>query len=113
MVWIILGDFNSVRDKEERKGTSFSQSDALAFNEFIANGGLIEVRSGGRKFTRISKDGMKLSKLDRILVSHNFFNIWQNPFVEILPRRLSDHCPILLKSSVSDFGHVPFRFFNT
>ena len=113
MVWIITGDFNSVRDKEERMGTRFSQFDADAFNQFIEVGGLCEVRSGGRKFTRISKDGSKLSKLDRFLVSTNYFDCWQNPFVEILPRRLSDHCPVLLKSVIADSAPVPFKFFDS
>ena len=113
MVWIVASDFNSVRQKEERKGTSFSQSYANIFNQFISYGGLSEVRSSGKQFTRFTKDGSKLSKLDRVLVSLNYYDCWHNPFVEILPRRLSDHCPILLKSVIGDSGYVPFRFYNS
>ena len=92
---------------------SVSNLGASAFNNFIHNSGLIEIKNGGRKFTRISSDGLKLSKLDRILVSHNFFEFYANPIVEILPRSFSDHCPILLSSPNLDFGAPPFRFFNS
>ncbi|KAJ9548105.1 hypothetical protein OSB04_020648 [Centaurea solstitialis] len=113
VAWVIFGDFNEVRRPEERKGTVFTYSGAKAFNEFIHNGGLSEIRSGGRNFTRYSKDGSKLSKLDRFLVTNNFAGLWPNCFVNILPRGLSDHCPLLLDSAVADFGPSYFKFFNS
>lgn len=33
--------------------------------------------------------------------------------MEILPHNYSDHCPILLRSLLSDFGPTSFRFFNS
>ncbi|MFS7995644.1 hypothetical protein Hanom_Chr12g01120341 [Helianthus anomalus] len=30
-----------------------------------------------------------------------------------LDRRLSDHCPILLRLVLQDFGHSPFQYFNS
>ncbi|KAJ9549144.1 hypothetical protein OSB04_021687 [Centaurea solstitialis] len=97
ITWILHGDFNEVRNESERKGSNFINA----------------VRNGGRKFTRFSADGHKLSKLDRILVSNNFYNLYANPVVEILPRHYSDHCPLLLKSLFLNFGAIPFRFFNS
>ena len=85
LVWIIFGDFNEVMEEIERKGTRFSLPGAVVFNNFIASVGLIEVRNGGRRYTHISTDGSKLSKLDRVLVSHNCFDNCPNLVVEILP----------------------------
>ena len=45
--WIVLGDFNSVRKKEERFNSSFCPYTAAAFNNFIQDTGLIEPNMGG------------------------------------------------------------------
>ncbi|KVI03148.1 Endonuclease/exonuclease/phosphatase [Cynara cardunculus var. scolymus] len=80
--WVIMGDFNEVRYVNERKGSTFSFLGASRFNDFIRDSGLMEVRSGGTKFTRMSADGAKHSKLDRSdLVNFEptyfkFFNSW-------------------------------------
>ncbi|KAJ9549508.1 hypothetical protein OSB04_022051 [Centaurea solstitialis] len=113
LIWVLFGDFNEVREEGERLGSRFSRSGAKAFNDFIINAGLSEIRCGGRRFTRFSSDGLKLSKLDHILVSHSFFSVWVNPSVEILPRVYSDHCPLFLSSLSVNFGPLPFKFFNS
>ncbi|KAJ9557473.1 hypothetical protein OSB04_012087 [Centaurea solstitialis] len=112
VIWVVFGDFNEVRTESERKGTEFSFSGAMAFNNFIHNGDLVDIKSGGRRFSRYSKDGSKLSKLDRFLVSSNLLTVWPNPNVTILPRGFSDHCPILFNSDIVDFGPSYFKFFN-
>ena len=94
--WVIFGDFNEVRDEDERVGSRFSKSGVKLFNEFIEASGLLEVRCGGRRFIRFSSNGDKLSKLDHIFVYNMFFTVWSNPTVEILPRSYSDHCPLFL-----------------
>ncbi|GJW46513.1 transposon TX1, partial [Tanacetum coccineum] len=67
---------------------------------------------GGRKFTRVSDDGVKFSKLDRFLLNDDFNNLWGNLSVVALDRKLSDHYPIVLKDVDQDFGPKPFSVFN-
>nr|GEX55131.1 reverse transcriptase domain-containing protein [Tanacetum cinerariifolium] len=67
---------------------------------------------GGRKFTRMEKHGTKLSKIDRILMSHHFTSKWPNVQLIALPCDLSDHCPLMLKSHSVDCL-IPFKFFNS
>lgn len=67
---------------------------------------------GGRRFTRISDDGLKFSKLDRFFVTDDFCVKWRNLAVVSLDRKLSDHCPILLKDMDMDFGMKPFRAYD-
>ena len=62
--WCIFGDFNEVRTREERLNTWINMRGMVEFNEFIEEGGLIELPLSGRKYTRISDDGTKFSKLD-------------------------------------------------
>lgn len=59
-----------------------------------------------------SPGGLKLSKLDRFLVSHDLLEIYSDLIVVDLDRYFADHCPILLKTTKLDFGPTPFRFFN-
>ncbi|GKD97331.1 RNA-directed DNA polymerase, eukaryota [Tanacetum coccineum] len=111
-IWIIFGDFNVVRSRDERAGSNFDQREASAFNDFIARAGLFNFPLGGRKFTRFDKGSSKLSKLDRFLVSHNFFGTWNNASVTVLCRTFSDHCPILISCGLPDFGPKPFKIFD-
>lgn len=49
--WILMGDFNVVRVKDERRGSVFCKRSARYFNEFISNADLFDLVLGGRKFT--------------------------------------------------------------
>ncbi|XP_071687551.1 uncharacterized protein [Rutidosis leptorrhynchoides] len=82
------------------------------FNDFIDKANLIEIPLGGMKFTRISDDGLKYSKLDRFLVSETCYSSWEGITACTLDRDYSDHCPIVLKDSENDFGPKPTRIFN-
>ncbi|PWA43470.1 endonuclease/exonuclease/phosphatase family protein [Artemisia annua] len=110
---IVLGDFNEVCNENERLGTLFCKKGASLFNNFITNSNLVDLPMGGRKFTRMNKFGTKLSKIDRIFVSHHYISKWPNSQLIALPRELSDHCPLILKSHSLDYGPIPFKFFNS
>ncbi|GJY65533.1 putative RNA-directed DNA polymerase [Tanacetum coccineum] len=67
-VWIIFGDFNAVRSRDERMGCTFDEYKANSFNNFISRIGLFDFPLGGRRFTRFDNVGSKASKLDRFQV---------------------------------------------
>ncbi|XP_071738932.1 uncharacterized protein [Rutidosis leptorrhynchoides] len=98
--WVLCGDFNEVRSHEDRLNCVFHEARARKFNEFIVRNNLIEVPINGRKFTRISDDGTKFSKLDRFLVSNNFINLWNDLSINVLDKMESDHCPLVLHDGV-------------
>ncbi|XP_071708249.1 uncharacterized protein [Rutidosis leptorrhynchoides] len=81
--WVICGYFNEVRDKSERLNCEFFENRAKRFNEFIDINSLVDIPLGGRKFTRVSDDGIKMN-----------------------------HCPILLSDGEVDFGPKPFKIFD-
>ncbi|XP_021991982.2 uncharacterized protein LOC110888782 [Helianthus annuus] len=111
-LWVFMGDLNEVRDASERMNSEFSSANADAFNHFILYTGLCEYQmGGGGKFTYISDSGKKLSKLDRFLVCLGFMEKWPTASVMALTREASDHRPILLSTTPTDFGHIPFRCF--
>ncbi|GLT52165.1 hypothetical protein SLA2020_255190 [Shorea laevis] len=107
--WCVGGDFNAVRDQEERSGRYFDATDMRGFNDFILGVGLEEIPMVGRKFTWYKPDGTAMSKLDRFLFSTEFLINFPNLSLRALNRDLSDHCPILLKSLNTDWGPKPFR----
>ncbi|XP_035830800.1 uncharacterized protein LOC118480187 [Helianthus annuus] len=108
-----MGDFNDVRDVSERMNSEFVVANAEAFNQFILSAGLVEYNMGGGNFMYISDNGKKLSKLDRFLVCLGFRERWPNAMVLALAREASDHRPIVLSTVQSDFGQIPFGFFNS
>ncbi|GJU98950.1 transposon TX1 [Tanacetum coccineum] len=97
---------------DDRFNSQVNTKEIMEFNEFINNTRLIEIPMGGRKFTRVSDDRMKFSKLDCFLLNEKFNEMWGNLSVVALDRKLSDHCPIVIKDVELDFGPKPFRVFN-
>ncbi|XP_022015351.1 uncharacterized protein LOC110915009 [Helianthus annuus] len=75
-LWVVAGDFNAVRFREERRNCAFKQTCANQFNEFIYDSGLLEYSMSDKKYTFFADNGNKCSKLDRFLVNSEFFNLW-------------------------------------
>ncbi|GJW10071.1 transposon TX1 [Tanacetum coccineum] len=75
-----------LRRLDDRMNSQVNVKEMDEFNEFINITWLAEIPMGGRKFTRVSNDG--------------------------LDRKLSDHCHIVLKYMDLDFGPKPFRVFD-
>ncbi|GJR16471.1 RNA-directed DNA polymerase, eukaryota [Tanacetum coccineum] len=71
---IVMGDFNEVRTSDERRGSSFNPYGAKYFDRFIVNSGLIDVTLEGFSFTWSRPSALKMSKLDRFLVSERYLN---------------------------------------
>ncbi|KAJ9535113.1 LOW QUALITY PROTEIN: hypothetical protein OSB04_un001809 [Centaurea solstitialis] len=111
--WVVCGDFNEVHCTDERRGSALDSRGTKIFNDFIVTVGLTDLRLGGRRFTWMNADCSKLSKLDRFLINQNFLDGWPLSNALVLPRVLSDHCPILLDTKVVDFGLTPFKLYNS
>lgn len=47
--------------------------------------------------------------MDRFLVSDDWVTKWPGSTQYILDRNFSDHCPILLRAKMADWGPKPFR----
>jgi hypothetical protein len=77
--WILMGDFNEVRHDGERLNSEFNVHNAHSFNEFILSADLHEYHMGGHKYTYMSDNGSRMSKLDRFLVSRSFLDLWPVP----------------------------------
>nr|GFA98456.1 RNA-directed DNA polymerase, eukaryota [Tanacetum cinerariifolium] len=101
---MVMGDFNEVRCKEDRWGSTFHTQGARLFNSFISNAGLNKVQLEGYSFTWAHPSASKMSKLDRFLVTDDFVSLFPHISAVCLDRHLSDHRPILLREMRVDFG---------
>lgn len=106
----LLGDFNVVRSADERFGCNHSHALSDAFNSFLNSCGLADIPILNSTFTWFGPFPKK-GRLDRALVSPAWFmsGDWG---IQALCRKLSDHKPLLLKTSTQDWGPRPFKFFN-
>ncbi|XP_057444792.1 uncharacterized protein LOC130737039 [Lotus japonicus] len=115
--WSVVGDFNTVRCSEERKGigadsSSHYRRDSELFNEFIEAMELVDIPLTGKKFTWVRPNGSAMSRLDRCLVSLGVLDVWPQCVQQVLDREFSDHCPVLLKQLNYEWGPRPFRVIN-
>ncbi|XP_071695151.1 uncharacterized protein [Rutidosis leptorrhynchoides] len=112
LAWVVCGDFNEVRVQSDRLNCVFNHARASRFNNFIAEHNLIEIPINGKKFTRICDNGINFSKLDCFLINDAFINLWQDLSIVALDRREPDHCPLILRDKVINFGTKPFKVFD-
>lgn len=113
--WCMVGDFNAVSHVDERRGVSSVTSSAMVmeinlFNSFMLDVDLFDMSPLGRKFTWYHASGNAMSRIDRVLISDSWNSGWGIPSLWVLPRTISDHCPLVLKYGNLDWGPKPFRF---
>nr|GEW26121.1 cytochrome P450 71AV8-like [Tanacetum cinerariifolium] len=87
---VIMGDFNEVRSKHERFGSTFNRQGAIAFNNFISSACLIDLP-----------------------LEEGVLDLFPHLSALCLDRHLSDHRPILLRETNYDYGPSPFWFFHS
>jgi hypothetical protein len=116
-LWCIVGDFNSVREASERRGmvTNMpytSNLELAEFDSFLMDLGLEDMPIIGRNFTWFHPNGVTMSRLDRVLLSIGWSDVWTNPNVRVIPRDVSDHCLLVLRYDTINWCPKPFRFNN-
>jgi len=63
----------------------------------------------GKKFTWYRADGSAKSRLDRILVSEEWIQVWPMSKQYVQAREVSDHYAIVVKSWIKDWGPKSFK----
>ncbi|WJX18270.1 hypothetical protein P8452_08084 [Trifolium repens] len=115
--WCIVGDFNSICSMEERVGITVAEGrstslEVVEFQKFVEDLELVDLPILGRRFTWYHPNGRAMNRIDRALISDEWAARWGNVGLWVLPRDISDHCPLILKYSMDDWGPKPFRFNN-
>lgn len=63
----------------------------------------------GMRFTWYRPNGRVKSRNDRFLVSKEWLDVWPKCTQHVLDRSISDHCPVLLKQNLVDWGPKSFK----
>lgn len=115
--WSIVGDFNAVRNTNERKGTLANSSQSIResaqFNDFILDMELVDVLVTGKKYTWYRPNGSSMSRLDRFLVSMDWLVSWPHCIQQVMEQEFPNHCPVVLKLLNQEWGPKPFRVLNS
>lgn len=106
---VLIGDFNSIREPEDRVNCQYAKRDSGMFNKFIEDLGLIEIQ-GRNRFTWIGPQGKK-SALYRVLVNHKWIETgqWHS---SLLSRANSDHRPLWFIMKKLDWGPKSLKIFD-
>ncbi|KAK9688833.1 hypothetical protein RND81_09G014300 [Saponaria officinalis] len=114
--WLLVGDFNVVRDASERISSSLPNlSDILDFNACLLDCGLEDLSGAGCDFTWTNnQEGQARvwSKLDRALISTDWLAAFPSSTALFLPSGISDHSPVVV-TVFNSFKRTPrFSFLN-
>ncbi|CAI9090147.1 OLC1v1024851C1 [Oldenlandia corymbosa var. corymbosa] len=98
--WVVHGDFNVIHSLEEYSGSSVQDYGGIdEFNQIIESTGLFDTTPIGDEFTwgETRSTGWVDKRLDRILFTNEWLDMFPRVLVEHLSRTTSDHCPLLLQ----------------
>ncbi|KAL0288495.1 UNVERIFIED_CONTAM: Retrovirus-related Pol polyprotein from type-2 retrotransposable element R2DM [Sesamum angustifolium] len=108
--WIVGGDFNIMLHTHKNRGGTISNLGSIEdFNDMVLDSGLTDAGFEGEPFTWSNKRVWR--RLDRVLYSQEWAKLFNSTRVSHLPRRLSDHHPLLIYATRTE-DKVPssFRF---
>ncbi|XP_077226279.1 uncharacterized protein LOC143859460 [Tasmannia lanceolata] len=109
--WIIGGDFNTIQCPEEKTPIGRINTSMRKLSDFILDYELLDLPLEGDKYKWTnSQDRLVLGRLDRILLSKEWEELFPRISQRALSRPISDHNPIMLELSEYTSGPRPFRF---
>jgi exonuclease III len=79
--WCVVGDFNAVCRRDERRGVNAEASSSqllemAGFNNFINEVDLEDLNVLGRRFTWYHANGRSMSRIDRMLILEEWLQAW-------------------------------------
>jgi len=83
--------------------------DIRGFNDFIEESELVDVPMVGRKFTWYKPNESVKIRIDRVLVSREWLDAWPNCKKFVLSKIVYDHCALVFKDLIVDWGLKLFR----
>lgn len=89
-VWCVLGDFNVVRRRDERRGVSMEASltqilEMFWYNFFLGEMELEDLNVLGLRFTWYYPNERSMSRIDRMLISEEWGQVWGENALRVLP----------------------------
>ena len=110
--FLVGGDFNLIRFSSEKNKPTHISRHSKTFNSIIACYDLLDLNMIGGKYTwSNNQNPPTLEKLDKILVSKSWEDLYPMDRVHKTPREVSDHNPLILLTSLHQpVKNISFRF---
>ena len=109
---VLLG-ISIFRYPSERLGCEAFSSAMFAFSDFIETNYLVDLPLEGASFTWFRDLGSTCrSRIDRTLASVDWVDHFGNVLQRVLPRAVSNHCPLLVVAGNVNKGRSAFKFEN-
>lgn len=109
--WMIAGDFNLIYKDEDKNNANLNRAMMGRFRKLINDLALKELPLHGRKFTWSNQqESPTLVRLDRVLCSVDWEDIFPNCLLQSVASDDSDHCPLLLGFHDNQRGRRRFHF---
>jgi len=102
----MMGDFNEVVQMEERRNSTQVTVGMRELGDFIQDLHLLDLDIN-QKYIWMRENAA--SRLDRIMVSKEVIEQYQNLKAYCEERLLSDHFPVIMNTSRISWGPCPFR----
>ncbi|KAF7851298.1 hypothetical protein BT93_L4155 [Corymbia citriodora subsp. variegata] len=113
--WLVVGDFNAIRDPSDRVGSSATWLPSYDdFKDCLSQVLLEDLRFVGYRYTwsSSSRYNRKLKKIDKVLVNCKWCQDFSYSEVAFLDPRISDHTPMVVKITAPMPKKKLFKFFN-
>jgi len=108
---VILGDFNLIYKDEDKNNSNLNRAMMGRFRRLINDLSLKEIPLHGRKFTWSNlQDSPTLVKLDRVLCSVDWEQLFSDCLLQSAASEDSDHCPLILGLTDRKAGKPRFHF---
>jgi hypothetical protein len=109
--WMIAGDFNLIFKAEDKNNSNYNRAMMGRFRRLIDDLALKEIPLHGRKFTWSNQqESPTLVKLDRVLCTVEWEDLFPNTLLQSAASFDSDHCPLLLGLKDNKPGKRHFHF---
>lgn len=109
--WAVTGDFNLILNQEDKSNDQIDRANLRRFRRTVAALELQDLHLHGRAFTWSNeRENPTLVRLDRVLVSMDWEELFPNAHLHGLGSDASDHCPLLLQTNLGRMHKARFHF---
>jgi hypothetical protein len=96
-LWMVAGDFNLIYKDEDKNNSNYNRAMMERFRRFINDLALKEIPLHGRQFTWSNQqESPTLVRLDRVLCTVEWEELFPDCLLQNMASNDSDHCPLLL-----------------
>ena len=109
--WAIIGDFNLILQNSDKNNSRINRRTMQRFRQTVAALQLLDIHLHGRRYTWSNeREQPTMVRLDRALASLDWEERFSDCHLQALASDASDHCPLLLQTSLTAYTKPRFHF---